>query len=66
MKNMYQYEFVRVELKTKFFTKKPKEDYQDIIKTYADKGWRFKQIFAPAIQGYGAAHYFELIFEKEI
>jgi len=33
--------------------------------SFFKKGWRFKQIFAPATKGYGAAHYFELIFEKE-
>jgi len=63
---MYKYEFVRVDLKSGFFTKKPKENYQEIINSYAKKGWRFKQIFAPATKGYGAAYYFELIFEKEV
>ena len=62
---MYKYEFVRVELKTKFLSVKPVEDYQEIIKYFASEGWRFVQIFAPAIKGYGAASYYELIFEKE-
>lgn len=44
--------------------RKPKEDYQSIIHTHAEQGWRFVQIFAPATQGYGAAAYFELIFER--
>ncbi len=44
----------------------PQEDYHTIIESYADNGLRFKQIFAPAISGYGSAPYFELIFEKEL
>ncbi len=63
---MYKYEFVRIELKSGFLSTKPKEDYQEIIHSYAKKGWKFKQIFAPATSGYGSASYFELIFEKEI
>lgn len=63
---MYKYEFVRIELKSGLFQKKPKEDYQEIINDYARKGWKFKQIFAPAISGYGSSNYFELIFEKKI
>ena len=63
---MYQYEYVRIELKSGFLKKKPKKDYQEVINNYAKKGWKFKQIFAPAIFGYGSATYFELIFEKEI
>ena len=63
---MYKYEFVRVGLKPGFIKVKPKEDYREIINSYAKKGWRFKQIFAPATSGYGSSSYFELIFEKEI
>ncbi|ASB89139.1 DUF4177 domain-containing protein [Bacillus sonorensis] len=60
---MKEYEFVRVELSA--FNKKPKEDYQQIIHDYAQKGWRFVQIFAPGISGYGTAAYFDLIFERD-
>lgn len=65
---MYKYEFVRVEMKSDFWKMKsgPEKDYQEIINDYAKKGWRFKQIFAPATSGYGSASYFELIFEKEV
>lgn len=66
MEKTYKYEFVRLKLNSGIFTRKPKEDYQEIINSYARKGWRFKQIFAPATSGYGAASYFELIFEKEV
>ncbi len=66
MNNMYKYEYVKIELKSGFLKTKPKEDYHAIIDSYAKKGWRFKQIFAPATSGYGASSYFELIFEKEV
>lgn len=60
---MKEYEFVRVELST--MRRRPKEDYQQIIHDYAKRGWRFVQIFAPSIDGYGAAAYFEIIFERD-
>ncbi len=63
---MCKYEFVRIKLKSGLFGTKPKEDYQEIINTYAKNGWRFKQIFDPATSAYGSASYFELIFEKEV
>lgn len=61
---MKEYEFVRVELST--MRRRPKEDYQQIIRDYAQRGWKFIQIFAPSIDGYGAAAYFEMIFEREV
>jgi len=63
---MYEYKFVKVELKSGLITNKPKNDYQEIINKHAKEGWRFIQIFAPGTSGYGSASYFELIFEKEI
>lgn len=63
---MYKYEFVKVELRSGLLKIKPKEDYQEIINSYAKKGWKFKQIFAPSTSGYGSSSYFELIFEKEV
>ncbi|MCH1624148.1 DUF4177 domain-containing protein [Fredinandcohnia quinoae] len=59
---MYEYKFVKIELST--WSSKPKEGYQDIIQQHGKEGWRFVQIFAPAIKGYGSAAYFELIFER--
>ncbi len=63
---MYKYEFVKVPMKQGFIKSRPSKDHRDIIRSYAEKGWRFKQVFAPAMSGYGSASYFELIFEKEI
>ena len=62
---MYEYEFVKIELGG-FFVVKPKQDYHQVIKSYAEKGWKFKQIFAPGTSNYGVATYFELIFERKI
>lgn len=45
--------------------RRPKEDYQQIIHDYAKEGLKFIQIFAPSINGYGAAAYFEMIFERD-
>ncbi|MFJ8529887.1 hypothetical protein CON65_21575 [Bacillus pseudomycoides] len=62
---MYEYKFIKVELKSGLVEYKPKEDYQQIITEHAKDGWRFVQIFAPGTKGYGHAGYFELIFEKK-
>ncbi len=59
---MYDYEFVTIELST--WTRKPKEDYHRVIEDHARNGWRLVQVFAPAISGYGAAKFYELIFER--
>ncbi len=63
---MYEYEFVKIELKSGFIKTKPKQDYKEIITEYAKNGWRFKQIFAHVTGAYGTPQYFELIFEKEV
>ncbi len=61
---MYTYKYVKIPLKG-FFTNKPTQDYKKVIATHSKEGWRFVQVFAPAIAGYGSATYYELIFEKE-
>lgn len=63
---MYEYDFVKIELKSGFTKSKPKENYHEIIIDYASKGWRLVQIFDPSTSGYGAASYFELIFERKV
>ena len=62
---MYNYKFVKIELKKGLVQNKPEEDYQQIIQEHAQDGWRFVQLFAPSTFGYGSATYFELIFEKQ-
>jgi hypothetical protein len=32
---------------------------------HARHGWRLAQIFAPGVAAFGAARYYELIFERE-
>jgi Domain of unknown function (DUF4177) len=44
---------------------KARETYQGIVNDHAADGWRLVQIFAPGIAAFGAAKYYELIFERE-
>jgi len=60
---MYEYKFVKIALT---WTDKPREDYHQVIREYAEEGWRFIQIFAPATAGLGSPAFFELIFEKPV
>ena len=64
----YEYKFVRVEGKKGIFTINVADsaEYQRIIHEHAAGGWRFVQIFAPAIEGLGSACDAELIFEREV
>lgn len=65
---MYEYKFIKVELKTPGLLKpaEAKKDYHEIIREHAEEGWRFVQIFAPGTAIQGVAAYFELIFEKKV
>ncbi|WP_195264232.1 MULTISPECIES: DUF4177 domain-containing protein [unclassified Clostridium] len=62
---MYEYKFIRLELKG-FIESRPKEDYHMIINQHAKEGWRLVQILTPPTGAYGSATHFELIFEKQI
>lgn len=66
MAKRYEYKYVRVKLKGGAFTGNFNESYQDQINTLAIDGWRFVQAFAPAVRGYGASSYADLIFEREL
>jgi hypothetical protein len=61
---MYEYRFVRIELRTGFERMKPVEDYQDVIEREALDDWRFVQVFAPPLSGTGYASFYDLIFER--
>ncbi|MED4455118.1 DUF4177 domain-containing protein [Metabacillus fastidiosus] len=61
---MYEYTFVKIELSK--WNGKPKEEHHDIIHKHANEGWRLVQIFAPAVMGYSAATFYEMIFERKI
>ena len=45
--------------------KAARETYQDVVHQHARDGWRLVQIFAPGVAAFGAARYYELIFERE-
>jgi hypothetical protein len=42
-----------------------RRNYEEVVHEYARDGWRLVQIFAPGVAAFGAAKYYELIFERE-
>lgn len=60
---MKEYKKIRIDLSA--WGREPKRDYIELANEEANNGWKLVQVFAPAIAGYGAAKYFELIFERE-
>ena len=64
----YEYKFVRLGEQKKLFqsTGNATAGYQEAVHEAAQQGWRLVQVFAPAISGYGAAPYYELILEREL
>jgi hypothetical protein len=44
---------------------KARNAYEDAVHQHARDGWRLVQIFAPGVAAFGAAKYYELIFERE-
>jgi len=45
---------------------KARNEYEAVVHEYARDGWRLVQIFAPGVAAFGAAKYYELIFEREL
>jgi len=45
---------------------KARRNYEDVVHEQARDGWRVVQIFAPGVAAFGAAKYYELIFEREV
>ena len=66
MSRRYEYKFERLGEGWFGVKKAATKDYQQVIHQHAKQGWRLVQIFAPGIAGYGAAKFYELIFEKEL
>ena len=66
---MYEYKFVRVgeSRGSALFgvQDKARKNYQGVVHEHAREGWRLVQIFAPGVAAFGAAKYYELIFERE-
>lgn len=44
---------------------KVRNGYEDVVHEHAGDGWRLVQIFAPGVAAFGAAKYYELIFQRE-
>lgn len=65
----YEYAFVRLgEGPTSAILgpqSKIRNAYEEVVREYARDGWRLVQIFAPGVAAFGAAKYYELIFERE-
>jgi hypothetical protein len=59
---MYQYDFVKVELKR---GREPRDNYHQIIGSKAKEGWRLVQIFTLPSPALGNPDQMELIFEKK-
>jgi hypothetical protein len=68
--HQYEYKFVRIGEYggSAFFgvRDKDRKDYQPIVHEHAKEGWRLVQIFAPGVAAFGAARYYEFIFEREL
>ncbi len=66
----YEYKFVRIGEyggSALFGVRdKDRKDYQHIVHEHAKDGWRLVQIFAPGVAAFGAARYYEFIFEREV
>ena len=64
----YEYKFVRVgEYRGSALfgvRDSEREAYRDVVHEHARQGWRLVQIFAPGTAAFGAARYYELIFER--
>jgi hypothetical protein len=69
MSTIYEYRFVRLgEGRTSAFfgpSKDARTAYETAVEEHARDGWRLVQIFAPGVAAFGAAKYYELIFERE-
>jgi hypothetical protein len=69
MSKTYEYKFVRIGEyggSALFGVRdKDRNAYEEIVHTHARDGWRLVQIFAPGVAAFGAAKYYELIFERE-
>jgi hypothetical protein len=69
MQKTYEYKFVRLgeNRGSAFFgvQDKARNAYEEVVHEHARDGWRLVQIFAPGVAAFGAAKYYELIFERE-
>jgi hypothetical protein len=70
VRNTFEYEFVRLgEYRGSALfgvQDKARKGYEDVVHEHARDGWRLVQIFAPGVAAFGAARYYELIFERPV
>ena len=68
MSKSFEYKFVRLGEYggSAFFgvNDKARNAYEEVVRQHARDGWRLVQIFAPGVAAFGAAKYYELIFER--
>jgi hypothetical protein len=66
----FEYKFVRIgesRLSAVFGVQdRARKTYETVVEEQAHDGWRLVQIFAPGVAAFGAAKYYELIFEREL
>jgi hypothetical protein len=60
----YEYKFLRVGEGLLSVRREARDRYQEVVHEHANQGWRLVQIFAPGVGVYGAAKFYELIFER--
>ena len=69
MAQAWEYKFVRLgESRTSAIfgvQDKARKAYHEAVEREARDGWRLVQVFAPGVAAFGAAKYYELIFERE-
>jgi hypothetical protein len=67
---MFEYKFVRTgegRVSALFGPQeKARNAYEAVVHDHAQDGWRLVQIFAPGVAAFGAAKYYELIFERQL
>jgi hypothetical protein len=70
MSPRYEYKFVRIGEyggSALFGVRdRDRKGYEHIVHEHAQDGWRLVQIFAPGVAAFGAARYYEFIFEREM
>jgi Domain of unknown function (DUF4177) len=68
MDTTWEYKFVRLgEWASAWFgvSDKARGASEQVVHEQARDGWRLVQLFAPGVAAFGAAKYYELIFERE-
>jgi hypothetical protein len=71
MPQRFEYQFVRLGEKAGLFachmvSAEAQQQYQAVIRQYAQEGWRLVQVFAPGLAIDGQAAFYELIFERPV